>query len=230
MSNFGATQAAAQQESPYLTGLGQDATKFLNQVQGVGGPKDYSKFSPSSFWSMESLGDRSKQRDQILGGGATGDAALAGGHQAFLDLDKQNRNDEFVNDYGREFQDRVQGATANAKNTQLQLGQMEQDRRTGVASNVGNLFGMESQAYNAKPAPLWQSLVLGGMQALPGIINALGDKEDGYNGGRPPGQTAGQGGFGTYTGYGGQTYGSAPPSQFSTINTLSNKPRFGAYR
>lgn len=231
MSSLQPTQNAAAQESPYLAQIGKDATGFLDQVQGTNGPKDYRNFQPGSFWHMDSLANRAKQRDQLMGAGGQGDAALAGGgNQAFLDLDKQNRTDEFENNYGREFQDNVQGATANAKNTQYQLGQMEQDRRTGTASNIGNLFGTTTAAYNAQPKPLWQDLVLGGIQALPGIVGALSKQSGEANGGRPAGMS-GSPGLGTYAGYGGQTYGSAIPHPYGAgINYGSGSNPFSSIR
>lgn len=215
-SNLARTQAAAAQESPYITRVGSDATNFLKQIDS----KDYSQgFKPGTFWHLDPKADRTKQRDEIMNAGATGDAALAGGaNTGFLALDKQNRQAEFDNNYSREFQDTVQQETGLAKDAQYQVGQLDQNRRMGAASDITGLMGTAFQAENAKPAPLWQSLVLGGVQALPGIIQGIGNIRDGGggNGGRPAGQSAGAGAFGTYTGMGGQQYGQPAFSQIST--------------
>lgn len=219
-ANLARTQAAAAQESPYITRVGQDATKFLGEID----KKDYSHgFTPGTFWHLDPKEDRTAQRDVLMNAGATGDAALAGGQNGgFLALDKENRKNEFDANYAREFQDAVQQQTGFAKNAQYQVGQLDQNRRMGVASDLTGLMGTAFQAENAKPAPLWQNLVMGGLQALPGIIQGVGNMRSGNNN------------------EGGQQIGHGAPSMphsnpqfapFSQISTYSNpRPQSGGWR
>jgi len=172
-SQFASSQQAAAQESPYLTQLGKDATSFLDTVRGG----DLRNLKMGTFWNMSPLADRQKQRNLLANSGATGQAALAGGGNASLmALDKANRDAEFEADYANDFQNAVIGQTNAAKDTIYGLGQLEQNRRTGAASNNANLLGMSFNAINNKPKGGFLSSLFGGaMSALPGVIGALGD-------------------------------------------------------
>jgi hypothetical protein len=215
MANMQRTQAAAAQESPYISQIGGDANKFLGEID----KKNYGAgFTPGTFWHMDSYADRSAHRDKLMNAGPQGDAALVGGqNSAFLDLDKENRKAEFDTQYGREFQDTVRSQTQNAKNAQYQIGQLDQNRKMGAASDITGLLGTAFQAQNTKPAPAWQGLVMGGLQALPGIIQSFkGPNDDeGGQGGYNPG-SMGQGPYGT----GQMPY---PAQPFSTTRTYSNR-------
>lgn len=168
--NFAASQQAAATESPYLHQLGVDATDFLNQVKSG----DLRNVKLGSYFNMDSLANQQKMRGMLSDSHATGQAALGGqGNATLLALDKQNRNDEFQHDYANEFQNAIQQGVGSANQTLAALGEAEQSRRTGSASNSAGLFGTAFSALSNKPKSPWSSILSGAMGALPSIISAI---------------------------------------------------------
>lgn len=158
---------AAQTEPPELTRLKGDANSFLDQVNS----KDMRNLQTGSFWNMRPLADQNKQRDLLYNAGATGQAALGPAPGGLLALDKQNAADHAASDYGSNFQDALQGATANAKNTLLGIGQEQDARNQGVLGPISNLT--QFAATVKKPPSFWGSLLQGGLTALPSILAAF---------------------------------------------------------
>jgi hypothetical protein len=157
----------AQTEPPELTRLKGDASSFLDQVNS----KDMRNLKTGTFWNMQPLADQNKQRDLLYNEGATGQAALGTAPAGLLALDKQNAADHAASDYGSNFENAVQGATANAKNTLLGIGQEADARNQGVLGPITNLTQFASTV--KKPPSFLQSLISGGLSALPGILAAF---------------------------------------------------------
>jgi hypothetical protein len=157
----------AQTEPPELTRLKGDASSFLDQVNS----KDMRNLQTGSFFNMEPLADLNRRRELNYNAGATGDAALGTAPAGLLQLDKQNAADHAASDYGANFQNAVQGATANAKNTLLGIGQEQDARNQGVLGPITNLT--QFAATVKKPKSFLDSLISGGLSALPGILAAF---------------------------------------------------------
>jgi len=158
---------AQQQESPYLTRLGQDATGFLDQVKSG----DLRGIKTGTFWNMDSLANRNKQRSLVANSAAQGQGALGTPNASLLALDRANRDAETEHDYNSEFQDQIGQQTANAKNALMGLGSAEEQRKAGVTGSLSGLFG-QIQPYTSQQASKpswWSSLLQSGLSAAPGI-------------------------------------------------------------
>lgn len=167
LNTIGPALDAARREPADYARLRSGATSLLDQI----GTGDLRNVRTGDFWNMSSLADRTNRRNLLYDAGATGQAALGTAPSKLLSLNKMNADAHAERDYASEFQDEIEQQTSNARSTLEGLGQAEQNRNLGVLGPLTNLYNTAST--QKKPKNFLESLLKGGLTALPGILKSF---------------------------------------------------------
>jgi hypothetical protein len=148
---YNAAIRAAGQKSPEETFLSGMTLDTLNKAKN----KDYSNI----LFNFADPAERKRQRDMVAGAGARGTAALGTPNATALALDKQNRDDEFAEDTGRNYQEQVSNAIGNATGMAGNLAQQDQSRRNSILGSAGGMAQQGLEYSLRAKTPWWKSLL-----------------------------------------------------------------------
>lgn len=169
MSNLASSQQQAQQESPYLTGLGQDAGNFQNILRGG----DYNQLPGGYQMNMSPVamqGHAAELNANPLGHGTSAAGIQPSGAYG---LDQQGQRENLFRNYTGARQSNIDQGANSTNKVLMGLGGLEQERKSDAAHQQGQMLGSVMSAYNNKKPGFWGSLLKGGIQAAPAILAAI---------------------------------------------------------
>jgi hypothetical protein len=164
---FNSALAATQTPSVYE----QERAKQDQGVLDAFDSKDYR--DPSKFGVIPNFFDpavRARQREMLMDSHPQGAAALGGGSETALALDRQNMEDHDAEDAAASYQDQVQGAVNAARGDLTGLQNSDLQRKLGVLDTTAGVYRQQM----SQPS-WWQQMLNGFSQGAGTAAAAAGD-------------------------------------------------------